>query len=207
MSKQSYVNGFCKQAAAYGIDPRALAECAHRLHVKCAGGALEDSVIYGPYGSHAARREQIINEMADVLSNEKNKGADPKSHAAAENIGIATSFAASNLAGRALGALAGKLMNKDVNASSSAGGSIGLGAAALSNIIGAIAAGIKRRRTKEEQIKHDKGSTAWSLFVPGVSTYNALKRMGRASDENEERIKERINNIVSKRNKKDQEGK
>ena len=34
MSKQSYIRGFCKQAAAHGVDPIALARYASELHVE-----------------------------------------------------------------------------------------------------------------------------------------------------------------------------
>jgi hypothetical protein len=54
------------------------------------------------------------------------------------------------------------------------------------NLVGAIAAAIKRRRTKEEQIDSDKKSVLKKYLVPGTAVYDYYKRIGRSQGEREE---------------------
>ena len=166
---------------------------------KIAGGALEDHLVFGPEGAQAAKREQIINEIAEARASNKHKGSDPMGHALREAIGPITSLAASRLAGKSLGWLVSKISGNEH--ATSIGELAGVGTAALGNAVGALAAAIKRRRTKEEQLEHDKGSTWKDMLIPGFGAYNSLKRMGRAFDENDERVEERVKKIINERNK------
>lgn len=138
-------------------------------------------------------RSQVLKELDDIKANKDYAGARPKAHAIAEHLGGLTSPLAAALLGGALGAGAGGLTGKGENAAFGAGvGAIGGAATAgLAQVIGAIAAGIKRRRTKEEQIKSDKGSLLAKYLLPGVSTYDYYKRIGRSQGDREEAKKEK----------------
>jgi hypothetical protein len=59
------------------------------------------------------------------------------------------------------------------------GMAIGAGAASLPVLIGAIAAGIRKRRTEQEQADTETGGrVALKALVPGVGTYDRFKRLG-----------------------------
>lgn len=164
---------------------------------KIAGGVIEDTYAFDPTGMGAARREQILNEIADARTDKRHKGSDPKGHAFGENLGAFTSLAASRLGGRVLGLALEKLTGNE-NAKL-IGDLAGYGTYAAGTAIGSLAAAIKRRRTKEEQLEHDKGSTWMDLLIPGVGAYNSFKRMGRAFDENDERVEERVKDIIKRK--------
>lgn len=164
---------------------------------KIAGGVIEDTYAFGPAGMGAARREQILNEIADARTDKRHKGSNPKGHALREGLGTFTSLAASRLGGRVLGLALAKLTGNE-NAKL-IGDLAGVGTYAAGTAIGSLAAAVKRRRTKEEQLEHDKGSTWMDLLIPGVGAYNSFKRMGRAFDENDERVEERVKDIIRRK--------
>lgn len=65
-------------------------------------------------------------------------------------------------------------------------------AATAANLAGMIAAAITKRRTAEEQAKADTGVLRnLAKLIPGVGTYDAMKRVGRQAQENVDRINER----------------
>lgn len=97
----------------------------------------------------------------------------------------------------ALGALTGgiagsRYAGKDTDRTQSAlrgsifGALAGLGISVSGRAVGAIAAAIKRRRTAEEQMQHDTTHSAYNWFIPGASTYNYYKRLGRSQGDLEE---------------------
>ena len=153
---------------------------------KLAGGVISDHLTYGPVGSLAARREQIINEIAeaevDAQKNKASSKARPKAHAISELLGPITSHFATGLAGAGIGALAGG--RQGMLRGAAIGGSLSY----ASKAIAAIAAAIKRRRTKEEQLENDKGSILKKYLIPGLAEYDLFKRQGRAFDENDEYV-------------------
>lgn len=166
---------------------------------KLAGGIIEDTYAFGPAGMGAARREQILNEIAEARTDKRHKGSDPKGHAFREGIGTLTSLAASRIGGKVLGLALEKLTGNEH--AKLIGDLAGIGTYAAGTGIGALAAALKRRRTKEEQIEHDKGSTWMDLLIPGVGVYNSFKRTGRAFDENDARVEERVQKILEQKNK------
>lgn len=124
-----------------------------------------------PGGAVAARREQILNEMGD------DKDARPRAHSISEFAGPITSTITARLLGRLIGGAKGE--------------AVGTSIAGAANIGALITAAVRRRRTAKEQIENDKKSILSNIFIPGVSTYDMLKRQGRAFAENKDRIKER----------------
>lgn len=150
------------------------------------------ALIPGVGGYRLAKRlaSQVKHEQEDARRLGR-KDVSPVAHAMAEKIGPATSMLASALLGGGIGALAHK---KDRGRGFLAGAGIGAGASALANIGGLIAAGIRRRRTKEEQLDADSEATIKKYLVPGLATYGASKRMGRSQgdrDENPENRKKK----------------
>ena len=169
---------------------------------KESGSSWFDYVTYGKAGARAARREQLLDEQADALSDPKYSDSKPIEHGFREATGVGMSTLASWLAGRTIGAVASKLMGKSFDGGSRIGGIAGLGAAGVANLVGAISAAITRRRTREEQLEHDKGSALPSMLIPGVGMYNSLKRQGRAFAINDERIKQLVEKKIKEKKKK-----
>lgn len=90
-----------------------------------------------------------------------------KEHRRAEAFGWATSASLAGLVGAGIGHRFGKTME---------GRLIGLfGTAVAAPLIGRLAAAITRRRTLEEQRKHDEGSAWLESIIPGLSSYNSAK--------------------------------
>ena len=113
-----------------------------------------------------AEREQLLNQYADA----------PKSSPMAAKILEGASASAPLIAMQ----FGGKRM-----------AGIGL-AATAANLAGMIAAAITKRRTAEEQAKADTGVLRnLAKLIPGVGTYDAMKRVGRQAQENVDRINER----------------
>ena len=238
MSKQSYINGFCKQAAARGVDPNALAKYASETmdlkstpltdtlarlpadmilgltplapaagainSVGTIAGLLADerkggnenlpwtALIPGASSYRIGNRikSQVMKEKRDIDKDEKHKGARPVAHAVSEFIGPGTSTM--SMAG--LGAILGAIANKqDRGLGALIGTGTGAGAALLSSAVASIAAAIKRRRTKEEQIESDKGSLLKKYLVPGVARYDYWKRLGRSQGDRDEADAEKKN--------------
>lgn len=90
------------------------------------------------------------------------------------------------IGGSAIGALAGGILagikGKDIARGAGAGAGLGalVGGPAghLANFGGVLAGVLRKRRTREEQQKHDSKSH-WGNFIPGVASYNYTKRIGR----------------------------
>lgn len=96
----------------------------------------------------------------------KNKGEH--NHRSAEDLGWYTSSHLSGLVGWGIGHRFGKAREGYLAGL--------LGTAIAAPIIGKIAAAITRRRTLEEQKKHDEGSAWLDGIIPGLSSYNSAKR-------------------------------
>ena len=108
-----------------------------------------------------------------------------------ELFGSGTATISSGLLGALLGGGIGYLSKKNpegVRLGALIGGGSGIGAAAIADLAAAIAAAIKRRRTADEQVEHDKGNlvTAKNLLVPGYARYNYYKRIGRSQGDRDE---------------------
>ena len=125
-------------------------------------------------------KTQVLREIADIKKKKEHKDAKPVAHAIAEHLGGGTSM----LASLGLGAGIGGLLGKGKGALLGAG--IAGGTTIAANLIGTIAAAIKKRRTKEEQIESDKRSVLKKYLVPGTAIYDYWKRMGRSQGEREE---------------------
>jgi len=69
-------------------------------------------------------------------------------------------------------------ISQGIGAGALGGASIGYVGSSAANIAGMLAALIRNRRTKTEQQEHDSKSH-WENFIPGVASYNYLKRQGR----------------------------
>ena len=126
-------------------------------------------------------KTQVMRELAQIENDKKNKDARPVAHAIAEHIGPTTSFLTSAVLGSGLGALLAKRK----------GALAGAGIAGVATLIGMLAAAIKRRRTKQEQIDADKGSVLMKYLVPGTGTYDYFKRLGRSQGERDETEQEK----------------
>lgn len=92
-------------------------------------------------------------------------------------------------AGAITGALNGEGAGRGAGIGTGIGAIAGLGTAGLATLASAIAAGINRRRTREEQKAYANSSTAPEWLVPGMAAYGRLKSFGRAQGDAEERIK------------------
>ena len=136
----------------------------------------------GAYRMGNRLKTQIKREQRDIDNNSKYQGASPLSHAISEALGTGTS----SLAMAGIGAGLGALASNDKKKGTTIGALTGAGVSAAAILAASIAAAIKRRRTKEEQIEHDKGSILKNLLIPGVGTYNSYKRMGRSQGERDE---------------------
>ena len=127
-------------------------------------------------------KTQVLRELEYIKKNKQHQGARPVAHAVAEHLGHLTS----TLGTTGVGALLGSLLSKDRGIGASIGANIGAGASAIANLGAAIAAGVKKRRTKEEQVESDKDSLLWKYLVPGSATYGLFKRIGRSQGERDE---------------------
>ena len=161
----------------------------YRTEMHKTGGSWSDYMTYGPIGSLAARRDQIIDEQASAISDDRYKDSDPKEHALSEALGIGASIWAAKANGGVIGGLISKLRGKDFGSGARIGSKIGTGVGMVATLAGAIYAAMTKRRTREEQLEHDRGSLLSSLLMPGVGIYNSFKRQGRAFANDEERIK------------------
>jgi hypothetical protein len=122
----------------------------------------------------------------------KTGGAHPEANVYGETWGFGTSALASMIAGAALGALKSPSFGESLNSGSAGDARIrnaaigaavgGIGALGLHGI-GALAAAIARRRTRQEQKAHDESMNWDNWLVPGVSAFNRYKRIGRMLDE------------------------
>ena len=84
------------------------------------------------------------------------------------------------------------LNTKDTGANKMVGGLLGfyggLGAFGLTTLAAALLAAATRTRTKEEQKEYANSSTLAEWLIPGVSTYNKWKTLGRSFKDSDERI-------------------
>ena len=83
--------------------------------------------------------------------------------------------------------MAGARYDKALNKGFATGAGIGAGIGLLSNLGGAIGAGLTRRRTAKEQKDYANSSSLKDWLVPGHATYNYWKTMGRNIGDSEER--------------------
>jgi len=91
--------------------------------------------------------------------------------------------------GALTGALSGTGAGEGAGKGAGVGALAGLGTYGLAQLASAIAAGVRRRRTREEQKAYANSGTAAEWLVPGAATYGRLKSIGRAIGDSEERIK------------------
>lgn len=84
------------------------------------------------------------------------------------------------------GQIAGNISSRVVGGLLGAFG--GLGAYGISHLLASLLAASKRTRTKEEQKAYANSGTAAEWLVPGVSTYNRWKTLGRAFADSDERL-------------------
>lgn len=136
-------------------------------------------------------KKQIKNQEARAAKRGLKDRAT--SNLVSEHLGGLTSTALHMALGALAGGIAGaRYPGKDTDRTQGAlGGSIfgmlaGLGLSLTGRAVGAIAAAIKRRRTAEEQMQHDTSHSAYNWFIPGTSTYNYYKRLGRSQGDIEE---------------------
>ena len=118
----------------------------------------------------------------------KTGGVHPDWNVYGETFGGVPSMLAGTIAGAALGALSAQgFISSDRERIRKAvmGGLIGAGIPLTFQGIGALAAAISRRRTKQEQREHDDSRNIANWLIPGVATYNKYKRIGRMLDEEE----------------------
>lgn len=138
-----------------------------------------------------ALREEI--EAEKIKSNAK-----PVRHLVSEYLGPTTSL----LTGAGLGALAGMgmvmrgssgLSMDGVAARKAAltGAGAGVATAVVANLIGAITAAIKRRRTAKEQMLNDEDDVLPNYFFPGLAIYDYYKRLGRSQGDREDDVAEK----------------
>lgn len=221
MSKESYIRGFCKCAAAHGVDPQALAKLAYSTPASefvssIVPGIVQEAVMPGispivnnagyisgllggpdnrqkgnglnfvpgvtAYRAGNRIKTQVLRELDYIKKNKQHQGARPVAHAVAEHLGALTS----TLGTTGVGALLGALLSKDRGSGAGVGAAVGAGASAVASLGSMIAAGVKKRRTKEEQVASDKDSLLWKYLVPGSAVYGHLKRVGRSQGERDE---------------------
>lgn len=119
-----------------------------------------------------------------------------RANAAGELLGGATSTILPTLLTAGIGAGVGALTaDYRYRGSGALVGSIvgtltGLGITATSSLVGALTAAVTRRRTAEEQMQHDMYPHASNWIVPGFSSYNHYKRLGRSQGDLEEGLYE-----------------
>lgn len=87
----------------------------------------------------------------------------------------AASAGVGGLIGKATGGRTGAIIGAGV------GAGIGLASTALAQIIGAVAAGITKRRTDDEQRKAIADGNA-KFLIPGYASYDAWKTLGKSMD-------------------------
>ena len=134
----------------------------------------------GAYRIGERLSSQVKHEQEDA-DKKNRKDVRPVAHAMSEGFGPITSTAAAALAGLvAGGATTGR------HSGAMAGAGLGAAGAIAANLIGAIAAAIKRRRTKEEQMKSDEKSVLLKYLIPGLATYDSYKRLGRSQGDRDE---------------------
>ena len=139
-------------------------------------------------------QNQVKEQEARALKKKLQSRA--RTNAAGEILGSATSMTLPTLLTTGIGAGIGALAVDDgyrcggALVGSIVGSLAGLGITATTNLVGALAAAITRRRTAEEQMQHDMSNHASNWIVPGVSTYNYYKRLGRSQGDLEEGLYE-----------------
>jgi len=127
------------------------------------------SLIPGVAGHNVGRRQR--GSYGDSAAAGVHKGR-VLSHALGEYLG------AGSLAGAGVGGAAGYGVADALGGNRGLGAALGVAAGGLlPSLIGAIAAGLTKRRTSEEQVAHDRGNPAQNL-IPGRDVYNLLKRLG-----------------------------
>ncbi len=133
-------------------------------------------------------KSQVLREEEEAKK-AKSK-ARPVRHAVSEWLGgipaaLATAGVGAGLGGIIGGAAGGR---EGALGGTAIGAGIGGAATVAATVVGAIAAAIRRRRTAKEQMEHDEGSIAPDLLIPGVSTYNFYKRVGRSQGDREDDV-------------------
>lgn len=240
MSKQTYINGFCKVAEDAGVNSNSLANYAYsslkteKMAQDGAGSTPAQEYLAGapsrfllnpltPYISTAGMigglvstpnsasksittaflpgvsefreanrlKTQALREEMEAKKIKSN--AKPVRHLVSEYLGPSTSV----LTGAGLGALAGMAMRGSVGLTMDGvaarkaaltGAGAGAATAVVANLIGAITAAIKRRRTAKEQILNDEDNVLPNYLLPGPAVYDYYKRLGRSQGDREDDV-------------------
>lgn len=164
----------------YGLLKKEPEEDQDEKNIDFASRNAAMSLIPGFGGWRMGRRSRGIAEES-----KRDSSKHPYANLIAEQLGRITSA----LGSTGLGALAGtglSNLSRSTNKLQGAvvGGGVGLLASILANIGGAAKAGTTPRRTREEQSERDDSASRVLLkyLVPGVSTYDSFKRLGRSRD-------------------------
>ena len=157
-----------------------------------------ESASYIPGGLSYNWSKRIQNQVKEQEARalKKKLQSRARANAAGEILGGVSSTILPTLLTAGIGAGIGALSAGDGNrgngalAGSVAGALTGLGITATAGLVGAITAAVSRRRTAEEQMQHDTSPHVSNWIVPGVSSYNYYKRLGRSQGDLEEGLYE-----------------
>ena len=157
-----------------------------------------EAASYIPGGLQYNLSKRIQNQVKEQEARalKKKLPSCARANAAGELLGGATSTLLPTLLTAGIGAGVGALAADDgYRGSGALVGSIvgtltGLGITATSGLVGALTAAVTRRRTAEEQMQHDMYPHTSNWIVPGVSSYNYYKRLGRSQGDLEEGLYE-----------------
>ena len=221
MSRESYAAGFAKAAQAMGCDPVGLAKVAgtplEEALLAIPGNALMGPLaspvnmatylggLMSPEGKVSSTAMNLVpgvanfnwgkrikshvkREQRDIARDRRHEGSRPVAHAVSEHLGPYTSSAGLVALGTLLGAAS---RGADRRGGAITGGLAGLGVAGGMHLMGMLAAAIRRRRTRDEQIESDKGSVLAKYLVPGSAAYGYFKRIGRSQGDAEEAARSR----------------
>lgn len=124
-------------------------------------------------------RRAVLSKAAEMRKSAlDNVGSEVAGTLLAPATGAIGGSAIGALAGGILAGIKGKSIARGAGAGAGLGAMVGGPAAHLANLGGVLAGVFRKRRTREEQQKHDSKSH-WGNFIPGVASYNYTKRMGR----------------------------
>lgn len=136
---------------------------------------------------------------SQVETQNKRFGGKGTANAVSEYVGKPLSILTPTALGAIIGALARKNASKrDVINGSVIGAATGAAGGMLARLAGDITAAVNKRRTAEEQAKHDKKIHLENYLIPGMADYNFSKRIGRSQGDRDE-----SSNNKSKKNKND----
>ena len=119
-----------------------------------------------------------------VMDESNRRGAHGTANLVAEALGPVTSSIIGAGTGGVLGGILGSLKRDEFGRNKTRSGAVvgTIAGGVLPALIGSIAAGIRRKRTLDEQAAADTtGRAVAKYLVPGLSQYDSLKRLGASS--------------------------